>query len=386
MIDRRRFLIGACAVAAAANWTAGEEQKLRAAIIGHTGRGGYGHGMDAVFTGRAGIDLVAIADADEAGLAAAVKRCGAQHGYADFREMIEKEKPALVSIAPRTTAQRREMLLAAVGAGAHVICEKPFVRTPADADQVLALAEKNKVKIAVMHQMRLAPAVVHLKKKIEGGLIGDLLEIRTWGKQDQRAGGEDLLVLGVHLFDLMRLFAGQPKWCSAQVLQDGHDAKAEDWRLAGEEIGPILGDEIEAQFSFDKNVWATFTSRAKLRDTLGHWGMELIGSKGRARIFADIWPSVLVNLNDKTGQAWKPLEDDPSLKATPADRETGPADARVVDDWLAAIKENRDPACSGKNAAKAVEMVMAVWRAGISRNRVEFPLKERGHPLQPSAE
>jgi predicted dehydrogenase len=114
--------------------------------------------------------------------------------------------------------------------------------------------------------------------------------------------------------------------------------------------------------------------------------MELIGSKGRARIFADIWPSVLVNLNDKTGQAWKPLEDDPPLKATPADRETGPADARVVDDWLAAIKENRDPACSGKNAAKAVEMVMAVWRAGISRNRVEFPLKERGHPLQPSAE
>jgi predicted dehydrogenase len=217
--------------------------------------------MDAVFAGRAGIELVAVADADETGLAAAVKRCGAQRGYADFRKLIETEKPALVSIAPRTTAQRREMLLAAVGAGAHVVCEKPFVRAPADADEVLSLAEKKKVRIAVMHQMRLAPAVVHLKKKIEGGLIGDLLEIQSWGKQDQRAGGEDLLVLGVHLFDLMRLFAGQPKWCSAQVLQDGRDAKAEDWRLAGEEIGPILGDEIEAQFSFDKNVWATFTSR-----------------------------------------------------------------------------------------------------------------------------
>jgi predicted dehydrogenase len=111
--------------------------------------------------------------------------------------------------------------------------------------------------------------------------------------------------------------------------------------------------------------------------------MELIGSKGRARIFADIWPTVLVNLNDKAGEAWKPLEDDPSLKATPAQRETGPADARVVDDWLNAIKENRDPACSGKNAAKAVETVMAVWRAGIARSRVEFPLKERGHPLLP---
>lgn len=383
MIDRRRFLVGACASVAAANWADGEEQRLRAAIIGHTGRGGYGHGMDALFTGRGGIELVAVADADEKGLAAAVKRCSAQRGYADFREMIEKERPALVSIAPRTTAERRDMLLAAVGAGAHVVCEKPFVRTPADGDEILSLAEKKKVKIAVMHQMRLAPASVHLKKKIDTGLIGDLLEIRSWGKQDQRAGGEDLLVLGVHLFDLMRLFASQPKWCSAQVLQDGHDVKAEDWRLAGEEIGPILGDEIEAQFAFDKGVWATFTSRAKLRDVLGHWGMELVGSRGRARIFADIWPSVLVNLNDKAGELWKPLDDDPSFKATPVDREVGPADARVVDDWLAAIKENRQPSCSGMNAAKAIEMVMAVWRAGIARGRMEFPLKERGHPLQP---
>lgn len=363
---------------AAAGCNAAEE-KLRAAVIGHTGRGGYGHGMDLVFAGRDGIEVAAVADFDDRGREAAVRRCNAARGYADFHEMIEKERPQLVSIAPRMTAERREMLLAAVGAGAHVICEKPFVRTPADGDEILTLAEKQKVKIAVMHQMRLAPAVVHLKKKIDSGLIGDLLEMQSWGKQDQRAGGEDLLVLGVHLFDLMRMFAGEPKWCSARVMQDGREAKADDWTLAGEEIGPVLGDEIEAQFAFDKGVWGTFTSRAKLRDVAGHWGIELIGSKGRARIMADIWPSVLAS--GKIGEAWRPLDDDVSVNATAAQREVGPANARVADDWLAAIRENREPACSGRNGAKAVEMVMGVWRAGLGGGRVPFPLKERGHAL-----
>jgi hypothetical protein len=53
----------------------------------------------------------------------------------------------------------------------------------------------------------------------------------------------------------------------------------------------------------------------------------------------------------------------------------------VVDDWLAAIRENREPACSGTNAAKAVEMTMAVWRAGLSGGRVMLPLVERTDAL-----
>jgi predicted dehydrogenase len=75
------------------------------------------------------------------------------------------------------------------------------------------------------------------------------------------------------------------------------------------------------------------------------------------------------------------MEDDPGVKATAAEHAVGPANARVVDDWLAAIREKREPACSGRNAAKAVETVMAVWRAGLSGGRVALPLAERGHAL-----
>ena len=361
--------------------------KLRAVVIGHTGKGDYGHGLDAVFDERPNVEFVGLADVDNAGRARMVKKCKPLRDYAQWREMIEKEKPNLVSIAPRQTGERLEMLSAALAAGAHVICEKPFVRSPADGDAVLELARQKSLKIAVTHQTRLAPSVVHMKTKLQEGLIGDLLEMKAWGKQDSRAGGEDMAVLGIHLFDLMRMFAGDPAWCSARVLEKGHEVTPADTKSATEDLGPVLGSDIDAQFSFDKGVLGTFTSRAGLRDYVGHWGIELIGSKGAFRIVSDMAPMVFQRKAGKWElpglvDEWRPIAGDPMADATAAQRTAHAANRRLVDDWLAAIAENREPTCSGANAAKAVEMAHGVWRAGLSGGRVSFPLRERGPALE----
>jgi predicted dehydrogenase len=52
-----------------------------------------------------------------------------------------------------------------------------------------------------------------------------------------------------------------------------------------------------------------------------------------------------------------------------------------VDDWLDAIAKNRAPECSGHNAMKAIEMVMAVYQAALTARRVPMPLVDRKHPL-----
>src|SRR5205809_6266537 len=177
--NRREFLsltagFAAGLVAAPALLGAPEgADRWRAAVIGHTGRGDYGHGLDAVFKGVPGIEVVALADggADDAARAKAADRAGAPRHYADYREMLLKEKPQLVSIAPRWTDQHHAMAMASLSAGAHLITEKPFMQTPAEADEVLAAAERAGRKIAVAHQMRLAPGVVHLKQSIDDGLI-----------------------------------------------------------------------------------------------------------------------------------------------------------------------------------------------------------------------
>jgi predicted dehydrogenase len=78
---------------------------------------------------------------------------------------------------------------------------------------------------------------------------------------------------------------------------------------------------------------------------------------------------------------WQPLENDPGTKLGADERSFGPANRRVLDDWLDAIANNREPACSGRNAMKSIEMVMAVYQSALSGARVTIPLKDRKHPL-----
>lgn len=129
--------------------------------------------------------------------------------------------------------------------------------------------------------------VGRIECRLNDGLIGELLEVRAHGKQDKRAGGEDLLVLGTHTFDLVRFFAGDPQWCSARIFQAGHEATLADVRPATEGIGPIVGDEVEAWFGFSHGVNLHFTNRAKYAGVSGPWDMELIGSKGRLQLLND---------------------------------------------------------------------------------------------------
>ncbi|MBU6180273.1 MAG: gfo/Idh/MocA family oxidoreductase, partial [Verrucomicrobia bacterium] len=57
------------------------------------------------------------------------------------------------------------------------------------------------------------------------------------------------------------------------------------------------------------------------------------------------------------------------------------AHRRVVRDWLAAIEENREPLASGERAMKTIEMAHAVFRSGLTEQRVAIPLEDRRHPL-----
>jgi predicted dehydrogenase len=397
LLSRRDFLQQSALLAgtASAGWlqlngakaAPAANETLRAAVIGHTGRGDYGHGLDVLFNGVPGVQVVAIADPVSVGREAAAKRCGALRQYADYREMLVKEKPQLVSIAPRWSDQHRAMAMTSLEVGAHLYMEKPITPTLAEADEILALADQHGLKIAVAHQMRLAPNIVHLKRKLAEGLIGDVAQVRASGKQDDRAGGEDMLVLGTHLFDMLRYLVGDPSWCSARILHQGHEFTKADARAVKEQIGLVGGTDIEAEFAFANGVMASFTSRAALRHTVAHWGMELIGSKGVVRILMDMFPQVFLldagkwETSGKTDR-WLPLKDDPTKNFTSEQRGFGPANRRVVDDWLEAIRTKREPACSGRDAMRALEMVMAVYHAGLSGKRVLLPLTDRRHPLQ----
>ncbi|HTG44449.1 MAG TPA: Gfo/Idh/MocA family oxidoreductase [Verrucomicrobiae bacterium] len=383
LIHRREFMkwsaTAALSVAASGLAAAVPGSALKAAIIGHTGHGDYGHGLDGIFDGRKNIEIVAVADPDETGRKSAMEKIKPHRGYTDYREMLEKEKPNLVSVAMREAAHHHEIILACLKAGAHVYSEKPFVTAPNEADELLTLGDEKKLKIAVAHTMRMSEVMLRLRQGLREGLIGDLVEMRAYGKQDARAGGEDMIVLGSHLFDLMRLYAGNPLGCTARVLQGGRDITRQDRRLVKDNNGHVGGNEVFAHFTFPNSVNATFTSAAKLRDTSGHWGIEFYGSKGAFRINCDMSPNVFIRRTSgwsgkgKT-DTWEPLE--AKLVQTPPEHNAGP-----VGDWLDSISNNREPECSGRNGAWAVEMVCAVYQASITKKQITFPLEQRMHPL-----
>ncbi len=393
-LSRRKFLVSSLALAALSPCSlpgaaVGSNEKFRAGIIGHTGHGNYGHDHDIIFNGRSNVEVVAVADPDSAGRAKATQRTHALRSYSDYRAMLEKEKPDLVCIAPRCTDEHHAMAMGALSVGSHLYIEKPITETLAQADRVLAEAARLNRRVAVPHQMRLAPNVLALKKALDRGLIGELLEVRAHGKQDRRAGGEDLIVLGVHLFDLMRFFAGDPSWCSARVLQSGHEITRADAHPATESVGPVAGDDISAEFAFPGGVRGSFVSRAANREVAGPWGLQFIGSKGTVKVLTEMIPTICTleaepwSAAGKTDR-WRRWDQDPTLNWSEGERGFPGANARVVDDWLAAISEKREPICSGSAAAKALEMAMAVFAAGLGRGRVEIPLRDRRHPLAAS--
>jgi predicted dehydrogenase len=363
-------------------------RSYRAAVIGHTGRGGYGHQVDVALAGLPGVEVVAVADPDPGGRARAAARCGARRAYASYRDMLERERPDLVAVAPRWVDEHEAMLLAAVEAGAHVYCEKPFLRTPAEADRVLERAATAGVRIAVAHVGRAFAALGRIRALVEAGAVGRLRLLRAYGKCDHRGGGQDLMVLGTHLLDLMRYFAGDVGWAQAHVTQGGRDAQEGDVRPGGEGIGPVAGDGVVAYYAFRSGVAGELESLVAEDGGGSAYSLMLHGTAGtlgiRSHPDRQLFRCHRAVLGPGSETRWEPL-------ALPGHTPEGPEDAgerylwahrRLIRDLLEAVEEDREPLASGAGAAAALEMIMAAYAAHFSGRRVHFPLTCREHPLQ----
>ncbi len=354
-------------------------RSYRAAVIGRTGKGNYGHGLDVVWKEFPSVRIVAVADENEAGGKAAAARLGAPAVYTDYVKMLRQEKPDIVSVAPRWIDVHHDMVLACAEAHASIFLEKPMARSPAEADAMLAACERSHVKLAIAHQMRLSPVVLDVRDRIRRGEIGQLLEIRARGKEDARAGGEDLMVLGTHSFDLMRLFAGDPLWCFAHVTAAGHDMTRADIRAGAEGIGPLAGDALGAVYAFPNGVHAYFSSERNDDKSGARWGLDFRGSQGIFQLRAGMDPPVFLLRSN----SWTPEKASWERVPPPQQNWAGQAaaNARLAADLMESIEQDRQPQSSGYDGRWALEMILAVYHSQLRAGRVPLPLKERRHPL-----
>ena len=119
------------------------------------------------YLGIPDIELVAISDAN-ANLSESVGNEFKIKYYSDFREMIEKEKPDIISVCVPTIFHF-EVAKFCIENGANILLEKPIAPKVEEAEEILELAKKNNAKILIGHIERFNPAVKKVKEMIEKG-------------------------------------------------------------------------------------------------------------------------------------------------------------------------------------------------------------------------
>ena len=166
--------------------------------------------------------MVAIAGRDEAGVREAAGTLGWESYETDYRTLIARDDVGLVDVVtPGNT--HREIVLAALEAGKHVLCEKPLANSLAEAKEMVTVAREAGTINAVCFNYRRAPAVQLAKKLIEEGRLGTIRHWRAtylqdfimdpqfpliWRLKKELAGSGALGDIGAHIIDLSQFLVG----------------------------------------------------------------------------------------------------------------------------------------------------------------------------------
>ncbi|MCA9066279.1 MAG: Gfo/Idh/MocA family oxidoreductase [Planctomycetaceae bacterium] len=363
------------------------EKKYRVGIIGATGKGNYGHGLDTAWLDVPQTEIVAVVDENEAGRTAAAERLKCSNTFSDYRMMMDSVRPDIVAICPRWIDQHADMLMAAVERGIHCYIEKPFCRTLAEADQIIRAAEMSHVKISIAHPTRFSPVTNRLKALIQEGAIGQVLELRGRGKEDVRGGGEDLWVLGSHVMDMMLALGFEPEWCFADVQNAGHRVAASDVYNGNEGIGLLAGDAIRAVYGLRQGMTASFQSYRNAGGRPSRFGLQIFGSKGVAEILegtlAEVWILQDPSWNPgRGGGEWKRVSSAGIGEPEPlTDQKYQSRNVLAIEDLIDSIENQHEPKCGMYEGRRIVEMIAAIFEAHRQGRPVPLPLEIRENPL-----
>jgi len=189
-----------------------------------------------------------------------------------------------------------------------------------------------------------------------------------------------MLVLGTHLFNMMRFFAGDVSWISAHVTMDGHELEPGDVHEATEPVGLVAGDCVDSYYAFESGIAGFFDSRKDQAGARGTpYGMDIVGSEGRISMRGGAAEGLMIYPHSlyapaESAQRWEPLVEAPQSKMHDGNQ-------LAIIDLIAAVEEDRKPLSADTDALAALEMILGTYASQISGTRVEVPITDRVHPL-----
>ncbi|MBM4085360.1 MAG: Gfo/Idh/MocA family oxidoreductase [Planctomycetes bacterium] len=297
------------------------------------------------------LELAAGADIDAAKRQVFGERWGVKALYADYLEMIEKEKPDLVAICTRAELHA-EMAVRTAEAGVKMIyLEKAMACSMREADQVLEACQKRKVSFNTGVLRRFDPRYQWARKLIERGEIGQ-------PRAAVQYGASSLMHGHIHAVDTLMYMLGDPRAESVCGELRPRTLRIEDNRL---DKDPAAVYHI--QFQGGLEAWTL---------PVGNWDFEVFGAGGVIR-------------GANNGMDWALRKPQPMGKKWSATREVPfppcqPRSSTVVllEDIVDAFEQGRPTLGNVEVTHHATEICLAVAESHRQGGvRVNLPIANR---------
>lgn len=300
---------------------------------------------------RAGGEVVALCDVDPAQAASFREKTGAAAPlYADWQKMIREVRPDVVHICTPHWLHA-DMTVFALRAGCHVLCEKPLCIREADIPAILAAERESGRLLGVCHQNRYNESNLAAHALLGGaparsgfGTVvwnrgADYYASGAWRGKWETEGGGVLINQALHTLDLMIWFCGMPDTVVADVANRHLSGTIE------------VEDTASALFRYEDgrvfNFFATTASGADMPVQVmltTEDGHTVVAANDTVTVDGEIRPSA--SGSARYGKAvW------------------GDGHATLVADFYRAITENRPFPINGREAAKVVRAILAIYRS-----------------------
>ena len=297
------------------------------------------------------------------------KQFDSEH-FTDYRDMLKRDDIDIIDICS-PSGMHMEPAIDAAEAGKHVIVEKPIDVTLERADKMIDACRKNGVKLGVIFQSRFADNTRKLKNAVDNGELGRIVlgdayikwhrpqeyyDSTDWRGTIKGDGGATLINQSIHTIDLLQWIMGPVKSVQGKITTLAHN-------IEGEDVGLGLLEFENGALGVIEGSTATFPGFPQR--------LEIHGDKGTIILEADKIKNWLIGEEeDKADNAEKISgtgASDPMAISYEGHR-------RQIQDFIDAIKEDREPFVNGEEGRKALEIVLAIYKSSREGRPVKFPL------------
>jgi predicted dehydrogenase len=250
---------------------------LKAGFIGF-GRMGITH--FSILNSHPKVDIRAVCDSSRT-MMNILSKYSEVNTYTDYKHMLDKEFLDFVVISTPTDSHA-QIIKSAIGRDLHIFCEKPFVLSKLEGQEILNLLAGKSIVNQIGYVNRFNEVFKQVKQLISNGMIGEIKSFNSemygptvlkdnsgnWrGKKN--LGGGCMLEFASHCIDLAVYLMGQPDHVIGGVLQSIYSANVEDLVRATliydkGYTGTISGNWSDASFRKPTNIFTVWGTKGKI--------------------------------------------------------------------------------------------------------------------------